>query len=981
LKKLALILLLFLLISMDIIAQSGSQLFQEGRDAFSEKLFSRSIESFQDFINQYPSDPRVDQADYMIGVSLFYLRKFDRVISHFERYERNYPSSAYIRRIHYWKGLCYYGQDNFRSAIIELKKQSEITEELYFRQKSLQLLGYSYEKTEQYELAGLSYSQLFESNPGRDLSALSLERQGYIQLKLQNYRAALDFFERVTVDYSGIPQVMKEIPFYQAECYYQLKDYDASLKKYETFLTLYSSSENREKAVFRLGSLYSMMNKQDDAKEYMNLLATEFPKSKYIMEAHIILAESYMADGNMTAARTSLTKLLENEKNPMEIQKLQFNMARTWEEKPEEALKWYMNASKGLDPDISGESLYRSGIIYENKDESARTVLLFEKLFNQFRSNEHREEVGDWIVLYYEKNAQDLALKNHLDRMLTEYPDTGKKILYLYMRGNISYKEGKHNEALRYYQNILNVETDDRLVLNETRYRIGYIYTLRKEFYRASEYFSEVLKTQPKDELYYRSLLSLGICFLNSKDIDRAEKEFTELAETKKPTLWTGDANFYLGKIQMDKGSYKDAIGYFKTAVATSANSERKIQTLYQLGWCYMRMISFQEASDAFDALWNLDQNHPLSGDSLYRSGTALSYLELWDESLIRFKKALELVEYFSLREELLYQTAWSYFMLMNFDSAMDYLKQLEIEFPDSPLPADGLFRAAETLYEKGEKTAAVTAYIALYNEFVTSPLSETALYRALTLTENREEKLDLIKIFLNQYSGNDRSLQSVLQLEDMLNRGMIKPNQQQIQNILDLKLTNRERTIIQLGLLYTQLEMEESLQTLNDLSGLLDISPREQEQIKLYKGIAQYHAGNILQAGTLFSEVLKGDTSKFSAEAQFYKAKILQDQGEWKKAADAYLSIRYRYPDQEDWVLKSLFQAALSYNNAGDTESYQRTAQMLSETSGGSDLMDRLIEEMDSPETSTTGTEVPEERTDLESLSPSAEILPILDE
>ena len=169
----------------------------------------------------------------MIGVSLFYLKKFNQTISHFNRYERDYPGSAYLRRIHYWKGLSYYGQENYRSAIGELKQQADIRAELYFRQKSLQLLGYSYEKTEEYSLASESYKKLFESSPGEELAALALERQGYLAMKSGEYRTALDFFDRVTVDYSHVPQLLREIPFYQGECYYALKEYNSSLKKYE----------------------------------------------------------------------------------------------------------------------------------------------------------------------------------------------------------------------------------------------------------------------------------------------------------------------------------------------------------------------------------------------------------------------------------------------------------------------------------------------------------------------------------------------------------------------------------------------------------------------------------------------------------------------------------------------------------------------------------------------------------------------------
>ncbi|MBF9015660.1 MULTISPECIES: tetratricopeptide repeat protein [unclassified Oceanispirochaeta] len=981
-KRIYLVILAALLICTNLHAQSASQLFQEGRDSFSDKLFSRSIESFKEFIQQYPSDPRVDQADYMIGVSLFYQRKFTNTISHFQRYEENYPGSAYNRRIHYWKGLSYYGQQNYRSAIGELNKQSQIIEEIYFRQKSLQLLGYSYEKTDQFEKAGESYKELFESDPGKELSALALERQGYIQLKLKNYEDALDFFDTVTVEYSGVAQVQKEIPFYQGECYYQLEDYDNSLKKFETFLTLYSNSVNREKAVFRMGTLYAGLNNQDSAKEYMSLLTDEYPDSAYIMDAHIILAESYMSDGNMKEARKSLSKLLENEKDPVEIQKLQFNMARTYEDDADESLKWYILASRGLDPDISSESLYRSAVLYDSRGEAARAVLLFERLFNQYKSSPYREEVGDWIVLYYEDNEQDLALKNHLDRMLNEYENSEKRTLYLYMRGNISYRDGKHNEALRYYQNIINVERDDILILNETRYRIAYIYTVRKEFYRAADYFKEVLTSQSRDELYYRSLLSLGICYLNVKDNDQAEPRFKELAEADPPTLWTGDAFFYLGKIQMDRGHYKEATSYYKLAAENSEDTERKVQSLYQLGWSLMRTASFKEASDAFDKLYSIAPEHSLAGDSLYRSGTALSYLELWTESLERFTKALELIEYFTLREELLYQTAWSHFMLMNFDDALSYLKQLEKEFPTSPLPADGLFRAAEALTEKGETEAAVDAYISLYNEFTSSPLSETALYRALSLSMDNSEKLALMKEFLSLYSGNDRAFQTALQAASILQEGNLKENEKTLSSeILSLDLDGRERAVILLGQYYPLLKEKETLQKLNKLSALENLTNSEQEKINLYKGIWNYWAGNSLEAASAFDSIMSADISVYSAEAQYYTAKMLGDLKEWKKAGDAFLRIRYRYPDQQAWVERAVYDAALAYKKAGDLASYNRTAAMLKETFPDSELNVKLSEEAAS-----AIEESPEEGgmngiDELETLSPSVDILPLMEE
>ena len=730
-------------------------------------------------------------------------------------------------------------------------------------------------------------------------------------------------------------------------------------------------------AVFRLGTLHALLNNQDDAKEYMSLLTDEYPDSEYIMQAHIILAESYMADGNMIAARDSLAHLLEDEKDPVEIQKLQFNMARSWEENPEEALKWYLSASRGLDPDISGESLYRAGIIYENEGKPDRTVLLFEKLFNQYKDNSYREETGNWIVLYYENNSQDLALKNHLDRMLNEYPVSEKRTVYLYMRGNIAYREGKYNEALRYYQNILNVETEDDLILDETRYRIGYIYTLRKEYYRATDYFQAVLKGEDRGDAYYRSLLSLGICYLNVKENDKAETRFIEVLDGD--SAWSEDARFYLGKIQMDKGHYEQAAKYYMAAYESSENHERKIQSLYQLGWSYMRLAAFDKAAEAFDKVWELDQTHNLSADSLYRAGTALSYREQWEESLVRYQKALEIIEYFSLREELLYQTAWSYFMLMKIEDAVSYLAELEKEFPGSPLPADGLFRAAESFTERGETDASIRSYRILYEKYNNSPLAETSLYRALSLSTDRKEKLNLINEFMERYTGGERALQAAAQLAQILEQDNRDDQESKIiDEILRLNLRNSERTVILLGQYYTQLDQGETLEKLNQLSGTSDIRPREVAKIQLYKGICHYNAGRADEARQLFEKVMDGDVPAFGAEALFFIASMHEDGGDPKSAADEFLRIQYRYPGQKSWVERALYRAALAYRKSGDMESSRRTAGILSEEYPDSKYLDRISEvegEISEPPAEEA------DGTSLEDLSPPDEILPMIEE
>ena len=806
-----------------------------------------------------------------------------------------------------------------------------------------------------------------------------MERQGVLYLGEKSYDEALSLFSRLTVEFRDIPLLLKDVTFYMGECYYQLGDRQNSILKFESFLSLYSESENREKAIFRLGSLYAQNDNQESAKEYMNLLNSEYPDSEYTMDAHIVLAESYLQSGDMVTARASLNTLLASETDPVEIQKIQYNLARTWKDTPDEALKWYLKAARGLDPDLASESLYQSGRLYDERGEKERTILLYERLFNQYKESPYRELTGEWMAVYYDRNAQDLALKNHLDRMLSEFPATEKKILYLYMRGNISYREGDYNSALRFYQNIVNLDEDQPVLLNETRYRIGYIYTLRKEFSRARGYFEQILANSEKNELYFRALLSTGICALNVSNREDAGEIFTILIESENSDAWKGDAYYYLGQIAMEDGNYYRSSDYFALSVKTAITPYRRAEALYQQGWSQLRLVQFKEAAESFDTLAADYPENKLAGDSLYRAGVALSYLEDWDETLERFIPALELIEYASLREEILYQIAWSYFMKEDFESAMEYLEALQEEFPDSPLPPDGLFRAAEAFQEKGLLSSAVYAYKQVFYLYPDNPLSETSLFRALSIEQSIAERLKLMEEFLLSYPSELRARQIGSRIETILRQNELDEDELYLINeILNLPLDPDVAAAIRLALYSRDLDKEETYNLLLDLEKTEGLGETEIRRIGLYKGVYLLNKGHIEEAEGIFTDLLDAEYPSVAVEAQFYLAGILIRQEQWKEGADAFLRIRYRYENQKEWVSRGLYEAALAYRNAGDTDSYNRTREMLLNEYPDSVWAEKVPEEeIEGSDESLS--DISDADPDL--LSPPEDILPILGE
>jgi len=319
----------------------------------------------------------------------------------------------------------------------------------------------------------------------------------------------------------------------------------------------------------------------------------------------------------------------------------------------------------------------------------------------------------------------------------------------------------------------------------------------------------------------------------------------------------------------------------------------------------------------------------------------------------------------------------------------MSYIRTLQSDFPESPLPADGLYRAAEALMAQGKTGPAVHAYTQVFRIFPASPLAETALYRALSISQDTPGRLKLMKEFLTGYSGSSRALQTALQLEQIIRREELGDDQNETVNaILALPLGSELRSVILLGRYYRELDRDGILADLENLESLPDLREQERQKILLYRGIALYHAGKADEAEEIFTGITAGKYPDLGAEAQFYLARLLTDRGAWKDGADAYLRIRYRYDGQKEWISRALYEASLAYLNTGDYDSFSRTAEMLQNEYPDSELNSLLSEEMSErsiPETLNREEDRPVQTetgdmTEPDILSPPDEILPVLE-
>ncbi|RKX73161.1 MAG: hypothetical protein DRP49_07945, partial [Spirochaetes bacterium] len=132
-------------------AQSADQLYAGGRQAFTDGLWQTASSQFSRLLREYPEDLRADSAAYMGAVAYYNDGEYQNAIDVLVLFPRRYPDSPWNQRVAYWEGLARYEKDDWSRAASAFEKQTRITEDRTYRERSLLYLGACWENLDNLE--------------------------------------------------------------------------------------------------------------------------------------------------------------------------------------------------------------------------------------------------------------------------------------------------------------------------------------------------------------------------------------------------------------------------------------------------------------------------------------------------------------------------------------------------------------------------------------------------------------------------------------------------------------------------------------------------------------------------------------------------------------------------------------------------------------------------------------------------------------
>jgi len=914
----------FLLVCNSVYGLSSDQLYTQAYRVFKEGLWQTSSSLFAHFIREYPEDPRADSATYFAAVSYYRAEDFQLSLEALSGFEKRFPKSRWRKQVSYWRGLAYYELEDWIQAAGSFERQIGFKGENL--EESLLYLGASLENLGNWEKAEAAYLKLVEGGKSRDLVAKSIFRLGQVQLLDNRPSEAVDTFKKLISKYPESFLALQS-SYWIAEAQKEMGKKREALEAYRVYITSDEESIYMPFALLEAARLALDAGLNKEALHYLDTWEREFNSgiAEQVEVALRIRAVIYLRMGDVEAAKAAYSSILRAPRNKNEEQIAAFNLAQTWLGTDEaiQAVPYLEKAIDGSNKRIAADAAFLAGsILISNQDE--RGAKLLEDFAKRHLEDERREEALRLAFVAYRRVDESGRAKNVIDMLIRDYPRSTEFKSYLFLRGELALDTGNSSAALRDYGAIVRNHNESPISI-EANSRIGFIYSERKEYVRAADYYIQAAEASGGvlgGDSGRRATYSAAIAYLNGNMNEKAIELLDSIVKSDPRGTWSAKSAYYLGEAYYNEGRYVNARGAYKSA-ASHADSELLFDALYKIGWTWFRQFEWNSAARAFRDAAEAALNDRQETKAHFRAGMSLAEEGNWEEALTSYESAL-LVKGSELREEALYQRAWAQLNMDRIEDANKTARIISKEFPNSDLPADLPFRMGENAMKAGRFTEAIRWYDRTRVQYPGTNLAiQAELRAALAAKENGnvEDASERYGTWVINNPENPSAYAAIRSWSQMLksngNSNLVVDAKNKI---LD-SLGNNLRMSAPIILAWARLVPPDSTVLLQAIAEDESLLPTDRSEALLLMANSYLKEGKLDRSRGIYEVLVRDVPGRTGAEAQASLARSYLVEGRLDEAADAYMAIPLLFADQKDLAESALVEAERLFRELGRVE------------------------------------------------------------
>jgi tetratricopeptide (TPR) repeat protein len=704
---------------------------------------SRSEDEAIDYITLEKNTPRVQMMSFHLGEYYFRKQDFSAAADQFEKTNIVNLSNKDIAQMKFEQGYSYFTMQKFARAkplfntIRTMKDDPNYLDANYY-------YGFLCFRDRQYGEALGSFKIVENENDYATVVPYYIAQIYYIQGKKED---ALKYAE--TKIKGGKSQYYDlEMKQMIGHSYFERKEYDKALPYLEDYVN--KSAKVRREDLYELSYSYYKAAKWNKAIEGFKQLSGK--EDSLSQNAMYLLGDAYLKTSQKTNARNAFLFCASNssDKRQQEISKYQYaklSYELGYQDEALTSLKSFLNDYPNSEYNTEAKDLLVGVLTNTNNYREALSLLdgmnsltpNAKRLYPRILYGRATELINDGRLA----EAETL-----IDKALKDPNNTPIIGLLSFWKGELSYRNNKLDDAIKYYNAYINAGSPTSGEANpaNVKYNLGYCY-LRKENYAAAVGFFEPLAKNPglnSNELAQDAYIRTADCYFMDKNYVKAKTMYDNVIKFSWPAedyatfqgaMITGvksskdkiallntmnrkfpgsslvtDANMEIANTYISDERFNEAIPYLNNVIKGSGNTSLKPQAYLKLGNAYYNLNNNAEAIRQYQTLLSQYPNSQEADDAV---GNVKSlYVEAGkpDEYADFMRKAGRPISA-DAEDSLTWAAADAQYNNGNTNAALNAFKSYLQKFPEGLYGIDASFYIGEIYNSKKDWNNALAGY------------------------------------------------------------------------------------------------------------------------------------------------------------------------------------------------------------------------------------------------------------------------------
>lgn len=931
--------------------------YYKALDLYQDRAFAAAQNTFEEIKNQFDQDSelRANCAYYAANCAIrLQQRNADELMQDFVE---KYPNSTKRNDAFMEVADYYYGQGKYTYALKWLKKvkaknMSRRDYENYLfkyayalfttgnhtesKKYFVQLLdSQRYGSQAKYYYGYIAYQQDDYENADKYLTEVSEETTykrevsyylADMNFKLGKFQKAID--EALPLLGRANRVEASEINKIIGESYFNLGQYDKSIPYLKEYKGKRGKWVNTD--YYYLGYAFYMQNDYEQAISYFNRIIDG--NNGVAQNAYYHLGECYEQNDQKTEALNAFKNASEMSFDPvikedafLNYAKLSYEIGNPYKSVPEvlqDFLLTYPNASEKehikdliINSYLTSEN-YQGALTYLEKNDSRNDKLIQEMAYLRGTQLYNEQDFEGAIGLF------DKSLNHKISDSYTAKAT--------FWKAASQYLKQRYPEAAQNFLTFKNMTASRDVVENtQVNYDLGYVYFKQKKYQEAIQYFDAYCKqTGNVPEKETDALLRLGDTYFVTSQYKMA---FQTYQKAKNMQAATADyALFQSALCQGFLNNNNQKISLLQELISTYSRSQYKDDAYFVLGNTYAAINNNTEALEAYNRLISQLPKSPLVPRAMLKKGLILYNQNREEEALNTYKNIVNKYPKTAFAHEAVRNARIIYVDTGNVDEYATWVKGLDfVEVDDIELDND-MFRSAEKQYVTNNYSKAITTFKKYLQTFPNGVHSlEAHFYLAQSYEALNQDKKTIphyeyiVAQAQNEYTEQALVKLSGLYLDDHLWDKAIPV----LMELEDKAAQNQNVIYAQSNMMKAFYQKENYTKAVSYAEKVLSHSGVRKDIIadaRIILARSAVQTGDMSKARLNYKEVEATATGEFKAEALYYKAYFMHQDGDYKNSNVVVQQIASDYATYQYWGAKSLIIMAKNFYALGDA--YQAT-------------------------------------------------------